>query len=223
LEVENKLFEELGVTLIQLISENGIAAVMLGMVIEEVIVPIPSPVIPMAAGAILIESTTFIGAVFEAFFYIALPASIASVISSYFVFLIAFYGGKPVIQRYGKWLDLSWEDVQKFEEHFDSGNEKYYVALFRAIPIVPLSLVSGSAGLFRMDWREYGVWSFIGMMPRNFVLAMIGWYAGDGFRLLASQIDTASTWVLLFIVGSVGGYILYQKLQDLSDYLVDRI
>lgn len=217
------MFEEIGVQLIELISENGIAAVMLGMVIEEIIVPIPSPVIPMAAGALLIESTTFIGAVFQAFFYIALPASIASVISSYFVFLIAFYGGKPVIEKYGRWLDLTWENVQKVEESFDSGNEKYYVALFRAIPIVPLSLISGTAGLIRMDWKQYGIWSFIGMMPRNFTLAMIGWYVGDGFRLLASRIDTASTWVLLFIVGTVGGYILYQKLQDLSEYILSKI
>jgi membrane protein DedA with SNARE-associated domain len=217
------MFEEIALQMIELISENGIAAVMLGMVIEEVVVPIPSPVIPMAAGAILIESTTFLGAAFHAFFYIALPASIASVVSSYFVFAIAYYGGKPVIEKYGRWLDIKWEDIQKVEEHFDSGNEKYYVALFRAIPIVPLSLISGSAGLFRMDWREYGIWSFIGMMPRNFILAMFGWYAGDGFRLLASRIDTASTWVLLVIVGAVGCYILYQKLQDLADYILDKI
>lgn len=217
------MFEDLAAQMITLISENGIAAVMLGMVIEEVIVPIPSPVIPMAAGALLIEAATLPAATFQAFFYIALPASLASVISSYFVYSIAFYGGKPAIRKYGRWLDLSWEDIQKVESHFDSGREKYYVALFRAIPIVPLSLISGSAGLFRMNWKQYGLWTFIGMLPRNFLLAMIGWYAGDSFQLLASRIDTLSTWVMLLVAGTVSGYLLYLKLQDLSSYLLQKI
>lgn len=217
------MLEDLGAQLITLIAENGVLAVMLGMVIEEVIVPIPSPVIPMAAGALLIDASGLLGAAFQALFLIALPASIASVVSSYFVYSIAYFGGKPVVEKYGKWLDISWENVEHVEKHFDSGNEKYYVALFRAIPVVPLSLISGSAGLFRMDWKQYGIWSFIGMVPRNFFLALIGWYVGDGFEAVASQIDTASTWVLLFIGGTVGGYILYQKLVDLSDMLIKKI
>ena len=217
------MFEEIGLQLIQLVSQYGVAAVMLGMVLEEVFVPIPSPIIPMAAGALLIESTAFTGAIFQAFFLIALPASIASVISSYFVFVITFYGGKPAIKRYGKWLDVRWEDVQKMENHFDSGNGKYYVAFFRSIPIVPLSLVSGSAGLFRMNWKEYGIWSFVGMTLRNFVLAVIGWYSRDSFRILASRIDAFSTWILLFIFGAFLGYILYKKLKNLGDYLVREI
>lgn len=217
------MLEDVGAQLITLIAENGVLAVMLGMVIEEVIVPIPSPVIPMAAGALLIDATGLAGAVFQALFLIALPASIASVVSSYFVYSIAYFGGKPVVEKYGKWLDISRENVEHVEKHFDSGNEKYYVALFRAIPVVPLSLISGSAGLFRMGWKQYGIWSFIGMVPRNFFLALIGWYVGDGFEAVASRIDTASTWVLLFIGGTVGGYILYQKLTDLSEILIEKI
>ncbi|PSG99654.1 MAG: hypothetical protein BRC28_03470 [Nanohaloarchaea archaeon SW_4_43_9] len=217
------VFEEIGLQLIQLVSQYGVIAVMLGMMLEEVFVPIPSPIIPMAAGALLIESTAFTEVIFQAFFLIALPASIASVISSYFVFAITFYGGKPAIKRYGKWLDVRWKDVQRMESHFDSGNEKYYVAFFRSIPIVPLSLVSGSAGLFRMNWKEYGIWSFVGMAPRNFVLAMIGWYSRDSFRVLASRIDAFSTWILLFVFGTFLGYILYKKLKNLGDYLVRKI
>ncbi|PSG99284.1 MAG: hypothetical protein BRC29_04120 [Nanohaloarchaea archaeon SW_7_43_1] len=217
------MFEEIGPQLIQLVSQYGIVAVMLGMVVEEVFVPIPSPVIPMAAGALLIESTAFTGAIFQAFFLIALPASVASVISSYFVYAIAFYGGRPAVKRHGKWLDVRWEDVQRMESHFDSGNGKYYVAFFRSMPIVPLSLVSGSAGLFHMNWKEYGIWSFVGMVPRNFMLAMIGWYSRDSFRALASRIDTFSTWILLFIIGAFVGYILCRKLKKLGDYLVREI
>lgn len=213
------VFENLIQPILDLIAENLILGVVLGMIIEEVLVPIPSPAIPMAAGT-FIEAVSVPNAVVQIFLLIVLPGSIASVISSYFVYSIAYFGGEPVIRKYGKYLDLSWEEVQQFEKHFDHGNEKYYVALFRAIPIVPLSLISGSAGLFQMNWKEYGVWSFIGMLPRNFVLAYIGWSVKDDFMAIASQIDSASTAVAVLVAVSVGGFILYRKTKDLYKHLV---
>jgi len=207
-------------TLISIIQQHGMIAVVVGMVVEEVFVPIPSPIIPMAAGAIIVQSTQLMPALFEIIFIITLPASIASVISSYFVYGIAYKGGKPVLKRYGKYLDISWEEAEKIEEKFAGGNEKYYVALFRAIPIVPLSLISGSAGLFRMNWKQYGIWSFIGMMPRNFVLAFFGWYFADDFIFYANQIDTASTAIIIISMVLVGGFIAYRKLNDLYRWLL---
>lgn len=205
--------------LIQLVQQHGVLAVVLGMVVEEIFVPIPSPVIPMAAGSLLIESEALIPALVEIFFKIALPASIASVISSYFVYSIAYYGGKPALEKYGKYLDVSWEEAEEIEEKFFGDRDKYYVALFRAIPIVPLSLISGSAGLFRMDWKKYGLWSFIGMLPRNFGLAFIGWYVAD-FTNLAERIDTASTGLAVAVVLIVSGILIVRKLEDLYRWLL---
>ncbi|MFB6145031.1 MAG: DedA family protein [Candidatus Nanohaloarchaea archaeon] len=201
--------------ILALIAQHGVIAVMAGMVIEEVIVPIPSPVIPMAAGFMLINATTIPAALVQVLFMIALPASIASVVSSYFVYGIAYFGGKPVLEKYGRYIDVSWEEVRHLEGYFDSGKEKYYVAGFRAVPIVPLSLISGSAGLFRMDWKTYGIWSFIGMMPRNFVLGFIGWYVKDDFMALASKIDTVSTAIAVAVAGIIAAWVIYRNVKDL--------
>jgi membrane protein DedA with SNARE-associated domain len=208
--------------LIELIRQYGILAVMGGAVIEEIIVPIPSPIIPMAAGVILIETRQLLPALFQIFFYIAIPASIASVLSSYFVYAIAYFGGKPLVDRYGKYLDIRWEELKEFENYFGHEREKHYVALFRAIPIVPLSMVSGAAGLFRMDWKDYGIWSFIGMIPRNFGLALIGWYVQEEFIGLASQIDKISTAVMLTIGGMVLLFIIDRKLGGMYKYLLPK-
>lgn len=217
------VFEVVVQQMLELIAQHGVIAVMLGMIIEEVFVPIPSPVIPMAAGFLLIEATSGVQAALQILFLIAIPASFASVISSYFVYTIAYYGGEPIVKKYGRYLDLSWEDVEALEKHFDHDYEKHYVALFRAIPIVPLSLISGSAGLFRMNWKEYGVWSFIGMLPRNFVLAYIGWTVKDDFMAIASQIDTLSTAVLVAAVLLVGSIIAYRKTKDLYKYILREL
>ena len=42
--------------LIELVRQHGVLAVMAGALIEEILVPIPSPIIPMAAGFILVQS-----------------------------------------------------------------------------------------------------------------------------------------------------------------------
>lgn len=208
--------------LIELIQQHGPLAVVIGMVIEEVIVPVPSPVVPMAAGFLLVDAVTIPAAFVQILFLIAIPGSIASVLSSYFVYGVAYYGGKPIIERYGKYLDVRWEDLRHLEAHFDSGREKYYVALFRAIPIMPLSLISGSAGLFRMDWREYGIWSFIGMMPRNIILAFIGWRVKEDFMAFAARIDTLSTVVLLGVVLAVGGFIAYRNTRGFYLWIIQQ-
>ncbi|MFB6208607.1 MAG: DedA family protein [Candidatus Nanohaloarchaea archaeon] len=219
------VFENLMTTLLQLISEHGVLAVMLGAVIEEIIVPIPSPAIPMAAGAtdLIISADSWLNASIQVFFFVSIPASIASVISSYFVYSMAFFGGRPAISRYGKWIDVSERDIDRLEDFFDSDKEKYYVALFRLIPVVPLSLVSGSAGLFRMDWKQYGTWSFVGMIPRNFFLGMLGWWASDRFMVYATQIDSLSTAVAVLIGGIVAGFLLYRNLENLHRVLLEKL
>lgn len=207
--------------ILELIQQHGVLAVVIGALIEEIFVPIPSPLIPMAAGSIILEPySTIEAAALNAFFIIALPASIASVVSSYFVYAIAYYGGKPVIQRYGKYLDLEWEEVKQLERHFGGDREKYLVMVFRAIPIVPLSLISGAAGLFQMEWKKYGIWSFYGMLPRNFSLAMLGWYFTDDLIGLAGRISTVSRLVAVTAVVIVGGFILYRKTQQLYKYIL---
>lgn len=208
--------------ILELIKQHGVLAVMAGALIEEIFVPIPSPIVPMAAGFILIETNMLVPAMIQIFLLIALPASVASVISSYFVYSIAYFGGEPVVKKYGKYLDIEWDNVQSMRQHFGTDREKHLVAGFRMIPIVPLSLVSGAAGLFQMDWKEYGLWSFIGMVPRNFFLALMGWYFRDDFKFLANQIDSASTAVLVLVVIVVVGWIIVNKTEKLTTDFLTR-
>ncbi|MFB6115005.1 MAG: DedA family protein [Candidatus Nanohalobium sp.] len=211
--------------LVELVQHYGVWAVVAGVVIEEIFVPLPSPVVPMAAGFIVVDAATLPAALVQIIFLVVIPASIASVVSSYFVYGIAYFGGKPILERYGKYLDVSWEEANRLEKQFTSGKEHYYVALFRAIPIVPLSLISGSAGLFRMDWKQYGLWTLIGMIPRTFSLALAGWYMKDSFLLVASYIDKLSTLVMVVSVALVGAFLFYRRYGDIykkiifSDYI----
>lgn len=186
--------------LISNIEIYGPIAVVVWMFMEEFI-PVPSAIAPMAAGFLLINTNEPIQAFLMVLIFISILGSAASVLSSYALYGLGFYGGRPAIEKYGKYISVNWNQVEALNTHLTSGNEHYVIALLRAIPIVPLSVISASAGFFRVNWRKYGIWSFVGMVPRNLSLGMLGWYMAEDFQSAALLIGKIST--IIFIAGTL--------------------
>ena len=99
--------------LIEAIKNNGPSSIFLGGIVEEIIIPIPSPIIAMAGGAFLIKSRNFWQAIIEIFTKVSLPFSIGATIGSSLAYLIAFFGGKYLIDKLQKYLGFSWKTVEK--------------------------------------------------------------------------------------------------------------
>lgn len=205
--------------LIQMIQSHGVIAVILAMMIEEILVPIPSPVIPMTAGVLLVTADGFLGGLIQLIFLIVIPGSIASVIASFFGYSIGYFGGKPAIERYGSYIGVEYSELEELKEHLTSGREHYYIAFFRAVPVVPLSLIDGASGFFGIGWKKYALWSFLGMIVRNFTLGFIGWQMQEGVRFLASSIDTVSSFVFVFSVIALGLWLVERN----ADRIYNRI
>jgi len=179
--------------LISLIQTHGILAVILGVVIETIVVPIPSPMILMAAGFILIPAQTLSQAFLQSL-WIAAVAGLAQTIGSYFVYGIAYYGGKPIIDKYEKWHGVSWKDISTFQKKFQKkGRETLTLGVMRALPIMPLSVISGVAGILKMDFKRYTLATLAGVIPRNVFLALLGWQLKSAYAALAGVIDKMET------------------------------
>ncbi len=206
------MFGELTAWLLELIQSHGILAVVLGVVIETIIVPLPSPLILMTAGFVLIPHGPLLSIVWTAL-WISIVAGIAQTIGSYMLYFIGYYGGKPIITKYEKLHGVSWTDIQKFEKKFSKKNrQNITLAMMRALPIMPLSVISGVAGILKMDFRKYTAATFLGVIPRNMSLALIG-YAFSGFyETIALYFDKAETIMTVLIILLVIFYILGQKL-----------
>ncbi|MFH0874914.1 MAG: VTT domain-containing protein [archaeon] len=205
------MFAEFTNWLIELVRTHGISAVILGVIIETIIVPIPSPLILMAAGFILITETTLLGALFHALM-IALVAGLAQTIGSYLIYWIAYWGGKPIIDKYEKFLGVSWSEILSFKKKFEK-RKKEELSLFalRALPIMPLSVISGMAGAIKMDFKRFSIFTFLGTIPRNMFLAVLGWYLKDTYEKMALYIDKAETVMTVLIVFLVIAYIVAKK------------
>jgi len=196
------MFAEFITWLIALIQSFGAWSVFAGVIIEEVIIPIPSPLIQMAAGFILISpNLSFLEALVPMTFIVVIPAAIAATIGSFFAYVIGYFGGKPVIRKFHKFLDVEWLEVEKMGDKFGKGNKTWYsIFILRVIPIVPMSLVSLAAGVLRLSWKKYAVATFLGAIPRAYILGFAGWYVGNAFFSIAMRLDSIENAISVLII-----------------------
>jgi membrane protein DedA with SNARE-associated domain len=156
------MFEELDAYVQTLIQDYGNIGILLGMFLESSIVPVPSELVLVSAGALGIPLTS-----------IVVFGSIGSVLGSIIGYSIGRFGGRPFMERYGKYLLITEAKLLTAETWVKKyGNITVFVS--RLIPFVPFKVFSISAGILRMDVPPFLLYTFLGMIPRSFILAYLG-------------------------------------------------
>ncbi len=198
----------------ELMRAHGQIAVFVGVMIEQIIVPIPSPMIIMGAGAILIPHGLSIpNAFLQILWVIVLPGSLASTLGSYIGYMISFYGGKALVVRLQRFLDVDWDQIERLERRFQGKREALSIFLSRAIPVFPISLVSIFAGLLRVPIKPFTLFTFLGSIFRCFFLGFFGWWIGATYEKAATRLDSVETIVsivMLIVMGVVFVYLYYK-------------
>jgi len=198
---------------------HGQLSVFIGVMIEQVIVPIPSPLIIMGGGAILIRPEISIpNAFLQILWIIVLPGSIASTLGSYIGYLISYYGGRVLVTRLQRFLDADWDEIENLEKRFDRRKEALSIFLLRAVPVFPISLVSIFAGILRIPIKPFTFYTFLGSIFRCLFLGFFGWWIGATYEKAATHIDSMETIIsilMLIVMGVIFGY-LYYRFRKLS-------
>ena len=193
---------------------HGQLSVFIGVMIEQVIVPIPSPMIIMGAGAILISpELSILNGFLQILWLIVLPGAVASTLGSYIGYTISYYGGKALVIRFQRFLDVDWNQIERLEKRFQGKKEAWSLFLARAIPVFPISLVSIFSGLFRIPIRPFTLYTFLGSIFRCLFLGFVGWWAGATYEKVAGHIDSLETIIsilMLIAMGGILGYLYYK-------------
>lgn len=143
--------------------------VFLLMALQSACIPIPSEVIMPFAGYKLAHSWADL-------VLVATVASIASNLGSIPAYWLGAAGGRPMVERYGRYIMLSRRDLdlaERFFNHYGS----ITVLIGRMLPIVR-TFIAFPAGMARMNQVRFHVYTFIGSWPWCFVLAYIGMKLG---------------------------------------------
>jgi membrane protein DedA with SNARE-associated domain len=175
-------------TLTSLIGDHGIYAVFILMVIDAVL-PAASELVMLyagvvASGAIAGQHVVLFGHKIDSHFWAWVAMSMAGVlgntVGSVMGWGIGFYGGRPLIEKRGRWLHLGPENLDRAERWFARWGD-WAVCLGRVTPVVR-SFVSIPAGLARMPLGRFTVFTFLGCIPWCFGLAGIGWALGSSYE-----------------------------------------
>ncbi len=199
-----------------IIANYGALGVFVATLIEEIVAPIPSPIVPLSAGFFLIEPASDLWTTLvQVFFTIAMPVTFGLTIGSIVVYVIGFWGGKSIIDRYKKWLGFSWDDLEKTEQHFTKG-QRDEVVLFglRLVPIIPGVAISGLCGIIRYPFLKFVIITFVGALIRAFILGFIGSRVGEVYVDYADTISKWEDYILVGVIivfGFLLGWYFYRK------------
>ncbi len=189
---------------------HGQLSVFIGVLIEQIIVPIPSPMIIMGAGALLIPPNLSIPYSFlQILWVIVLPGTIASTLGSYIGYTISYYGGKALVVRFERILGVDWNEIERLERRIQGKREAWAIFFLRALPVIPLSLVSIFAGLLRIRIRPFTLYTFLGSILRCFFLGFLGWWIGATYEKVATHLDSAETIISILILIGMGTFLIY--------------
>src|ERR1700676_551117 len=154
----------------QVIQNGGYAGIGALMAIESACIPLPSEIIMPFAGYLVYKS------VFN-LLWVATAGAIGCNVGSVVAYWIGAWGGRPLVERYGKWVLMSRHDLDRMTFFFD----KYggiTVLLGRLLPVVR-TFIAFPAGIAKMPQLRFHIYTFVGSWPWCFALAYAGQKLGD--------------------------------------------
>jgi membrane protein DedA with SNARE-associated domain len=174
--------------LTSLIGDHGLYAVFLLMLVDAVL-PAASELVmlyagALAAGAFAGQNVVLFGwqidSHFGGFVAMSLAGALGNTVGSVLGWWIGYYGGRPLIERRGRWLHLGPENLDRAERWFQRWGD-WAVFLGRVTPVVR-SFVSIPAGVARMPLARFTVLTFLGCVPWCFGIAGAGWALGSRYE-----------------------------------------
>ena len=210
------VFESSLAWILAVLQAYGPLSVFVGIIIEEIIIPIPSPIVPMAAGALLVPAALPpLEAALHVLYVIVIPGSFAIVLGSFFAYAIGYFGGKEALAKLS-FLKVSWKDIENVHNRLEKKNTWVSIAVLRALPIFPTSPVSFAAGVLRLSWKKYALATWIGSFPRLFFYGFVGWYFGSSYISFAEQLDIFEN-IGLGVLAALAIVLVYYYLKKFRD------
>lgn len=170
-----KLTSVLAGFVIAVISRWGYAGIMLLMAIESACIPLPSEIILPFSGYLAASGTLSL-------WLIALAGAIGSVLGSWLAYALGAWGGRPLVERYGKYVLISKHDLDWAERWFKRHGD-ITIFLGRMLPVVR-TFIAFPAGTARMPLWRFTAYTFLGSLIWCWGLAWLGLKLGQHWDTL---------------------------------------
>jgi membrane protein DedA with SNARE-associated domain len=189
---------------IKIISDSGYFGIASLMAIESACIPVPSEIIMPFAGFLTVSGKLSL-------LLVILWGAIGNLIGSMVAYAIGAFGGRSFIERYGKYVLLGKDELDKSQRFFNKyGSASVFFS--RLLPIVR-TFISLPAGIARMPFAKFCSYTFIGSFFWSALLAYVGRFLGENWQSIETYFRKFD-WLIaiLLILGVV--YFIYKKFKN---------
>ena len=190
----------------------GYLGVMLAMTIESAMIPLPSELILPYAGFLVSDPTQLEPLTGQPwnFWLVVIFATLGNTLGSLIAYAIGAWGGRPFLERYGRYLLIRPHEIELAEQFFDKyGNQTAFFS--RLLPIVR-TFISFPAGVARMPLRRFVIYSTAGAFIWSTLLVYAGTLLGENWEAIRHALQpfdllialAAGVAILLFIWWRLG-------------------
>jgi membrane protein DedA with SNARE-associated domain len=187
-----------------IVLKYGYVAIFVLMVAESACIPIPSEVTMLFGGAL--ANSTFVATVAGQGEHLDLVAvgmvgAVANLVGSWLAYWAGRAGGRPLIERWGRFIRLRPHELDRAEAWFaDHGEAAVFVS--RLLPVIR-TFISLPAGIAEMPFRRFTVYTFVGCLPWTFALAGAGYALGSRWQTVERYFRPISIVVAVLLGGLI--------------------
>jgi membrane protein DedA with SNARE-associated domain len=169
------LVELLGGFIVSVISAGGYGGIVLLMTIESACIPLPSEVIMPFSGYLVLTGRFSLP-------WVAIAGALGCNLGSIIAYHVGAIGGRPLAERYGRYVLVSHRDLDRADRWFaDYGNSTVFFA--RLLPVIR-TFIALPAGVSRMNFLRFNLYTFLGSLPWCLALAYAGLRLGSRWPVI---------------------------------------
>jgi len=179
------------------------AGVVVIMTLESANIPIPSEVTMPLAGWLLVQDQG--GSLLHAILLGGILGGLGCTIGSVLSYALGYYGGRPLVEKYGKYIMVNTQDLARADNWFKRWGD-WTAFLSRLLPIVR-TFISFPAGVTRVRFWSFSLLTFSGSFLWCAALAAGGWYFGSRWEELRAIMRPFDIPIAIVILAGMGYYI----------------
>lgn len=189
-----ELLEALYIVATEYMEVWGYWGLIMGMALESACFPLPSEIILPFGGYLVSQGILN-------YWEAVLAGLLGGTLGSTVAFLVGSYGGRPFILKYGRYFLIREQDIRRADDLFSRYGTKI-VFWARFMPVVR-TFISLPAGIARMDFPRFLIYTIAGSIPWTLVFVYAGVKMGDNWAYIRSIFEKFDVFIILALVAIV--------------------
>jgi membrane protein DedA with SNARE-associated domain len=198
------IIDQLTYLAITLTETFGYWGIFVGMIIESACIPLPSEAIMLFSGFMVASGMLN-------FWVVVAAGVLGNLTGSVLTYWVGASGGRSLLLKYGRYVLINAQHIEKADRWFYRYGD-WTVFFTRNMPVIR-TFISLPAGIARMNFAKFFIYTFIGCIPWNIALTFLGFKLGKNWHSIEPYFRPVS-YAMLAVLIAGAAWFFYQNLNN---------